>query len=116
MLEVLDREGVEIDLVAGTSVGAVVGATWPDEARQLREVMGQQIFLGPGYGAQGATADDCKASFRSDGTGAIVNASRSVIYAFDDAQGASEAWPEAIAAAARNFAADLAGALGAASR
>ncbi len=93
-------------------VGAVVGATWPDEAKTLRQLMGRQVFLVPGYGAQGATAADCAAAFRPDGTGAIVNASRSVIYAHQRDEYAGSPWREAVAAAARNFAADVAGAVG----
>lgn len=91
-------------------LGAVVGATYPDEARQLREIMPQQIFLVPGYGAQGATAADCAASFKADGTGAIVNASRSVIYAFSK-ENADADWKTAIKSAAKAFAADIAGVL-----
>ncbi|MDP6635226.1 MAG: orotidine-5'-phosphate decarboxylase [Phycisphaerae bacterium] len=90
-------------------VGAVVGATYPDEARQLREMMPEQIFLVPGYGAQGATAADCAASFKPDGTGAIVNASRSIIYAYDKNPDAD--WRQAIRQAAQAFATDLAGAV-----
>ncbi len=93
-------------------VGAVVGATYPEEARQLREIMPQQVFLVPGYGAQGATAQDCAASFKADGTGAIVNASRSVIYAFDREEYAGMDRPAAIRAAAKAFAEDIAGAVG----
>jgi orotidine-5'-phosphate decarboxylase len=89
-------------------LGAVVGATYPQEARALREIMPRQIFLVPGYGAQGATASDCAASFKSDGTGAIVNASRSVIYAHQRAEYADMDWKQAVAAAARDFAEDLA--------
>ena len=88
-------------------VGAVVGATYPDEARRLREIMPQQIFLVPGYGAQGASADDCAAAFKPDGTGAIVNASRSVIYAFSRDEYAGMDWKEAIKAAAEKFADDI---------
>jgi len=91
-------------------VGAVVGATYPDEARMLREVMPQQIFLVPGYGAQGATAADCAAAFDGDGRGAIVNASRSVLYAF--ASKPDVPWQQAVQQAAKDFAADIAGALG----
>ncbi|HDZ20804.1 hypothetical protein LCGC14_0269150 [marine sediment metagenome] len=93
-------------------VGAVVGATWPDEARALRKIMDRQIFLVPGYGAQGATAADCAASFSSEGAGAIVNASRSVIYAFRDQRYADRPWRDAVGEAAREFAADLAAAVG----
>ena len=62
-------------------LGAVVGATKPQDAARLRERMPQQIFLVPGYGAQGGGAEDVKACFRPDGSGAIITASRSVIYA-----------------------------------
>ena len=92
-------------------VGAVVGATYPEEARRLRQIMPKQIFLVPGYGAQGATADDCAAAFKSDGTGAIVNASRSVIYAGGGEQYAATNWQEAVEAAARAFAEDISRAL-----
>ena len=85
-------------------VGAVVGATYQAEAARLRERMPQQIFLVPGYGAQGATADDCRAAFKADGTGAIVNASRSVIYAYAKASGD---WKQAVDTAAAAFAQDL---------
>jgi len=92
-------------------IGAVVGATWPDEARRLRELMPNQLFLVPGYGAQGASAADCAASFKADGTGAIVNASRSVLYPAADKRYADNRWPQAVAAAAQAFADDIAGAL-----
>ncbi|HLC76101.1 MAG TPA: orotidine-5'-phosphate decarboxylase [Candidatus Peribacterales bacterium] len=62
-------------------VGAVVGATYPEEMKYLRTLMPHSIFLIPGYGAQGGTAADVKHGFLPDGTGAIVNASRSIIYA-----------------------------------
>jgi orotidine-5'-phosphate decarboxylase len=110
MAELVARLGQQEGLLdsAGTScVGAVVGATWPEEARMLRQIMPEQTFLVPGYGAQGATADDCMASFRQDGSGAIVNASRSVIYAHarDEMQGLD--WQEAVEQAAEAFAEDL---------
>ena len=88
-------------------VGAVVGATYPTEAAMLRKLMPRQIFLVPGYGVQGGTAADAAAAFKPDGTGAIVNASRSVLYAFADAQYAGKGWRDAIAAAAGDFAADI---------
>jgi orotidine-5'-phosphate decarboxylase len=95
-----------------SSVGAVVGATWPQEAKMLRERMARQIFLVPGYGAQGASAADCAASFKADGTGAIVNASRSVLQAHASKQYARLDWPQAIERAAKAFAADIAQAVG----
>ncbi len=63
-------------------LGAVVGATFPQEALQLRNILTNNIFLVPGYGAQGAQAQDLKASFKDDKTGALINASRSIIYAY----------------------------------
>ena len=95
-------------------VGAVVGATWPAQARELRAVMPHCTVLVPGYGAQGATADDCMASFSADGRGAIVNASRSVLYAFDREPYRTQFkadWPAAIGAAAKDFRDDLARAI-----
>lgn len=65
-------------------LGAVVGATFPKQAEKLREVMPNSIFLVPGYGAQGGTAKDVKACFKEDGTGAIVNSSRGIIYAWEE--------------------------------
>lgn len=67
-----------------SSVCAVVGATFPEEAAKLRKQMPNTIFLVPGYGAQGATAKDLKGYFNKDGLGAIVNASRSIIFAYKD--------------------------------
>ncbi|MCL2838820.1 MAG: orotidine-5'-phosphate decarboxylase [Oscillospiraceae bacterium] len=65
-----------------SSVGAVVGATYPEQAERLRELMPRTYFLVPGYGAQGGTAKDVAKSFNSDGLGAIVNASRSIMCAY----------------------------------
>lgn len=65
-----------------SSVGAVVGATYPEEAATLRNLMPNQIFLVPGYGAQGGGAEDTKPCFHKNGTGAIVNSSRGIIFAY----------------------------------
>lgn len=62
-------------------IGAVVGATYPDEARLLREMMPVSYFLVPGYGAQGGGAHDIVPCFNADGLGAIVNSSRGILYA-----------------------------------
>lgn len=62
-------------------VGAVVGATYPEELSYLRTLMPHCPLLLPGYGAQGATAEDCARGFLPDGTGAVVAATRSIIYA-----------------------------------
>ncbi len=66
-------------------LGAVVGATKPADAASLRARMPQQIFLVPGYGAQGGSARDVRACFKADGTGALITASRSVIFAYNPA-------------------------------
>jgi orotidine-5'-phosphate decarboxylase len=65
-----------------SAVGAVVGATYPQQARALRALMPHTIFLVPGYGAQGATAADVVSCFDARGYGAIINASRSILFAF----------------------------------
>lgn len=61
-------------------IGAVVGATYPEEATRLRELMPKSLFLVPGYGAQGGRAEDILPCFRSDGLGAVVNSSRGILY------------------------------------
>lgn len=65
-----------------TMVGAVVGATHPEEAKSLVRRMGVTFFLVPGYGAQGATADDVAVNFDYRGLGAIVNSSRGIMQAY----------------------------------
>jgi orotidine-5'-phosphate decarboxylase len=70
-----------------SSVGAVVGATYPLDARRARELMPAATILVPGYGTQGGTAADAVASARADGTGFIVNASRSLLYAYQKKEG-----------------------------
>ena len=65
-----------------SSVGAVVGATYPKEAKKLRNMMPKTIFLVPGYGAQGGGAEDTVPCFNDDGHGAIVNSSRGILYAY----------------------------------
>ena len=69
-----------------SSVGAVVAPGDVDRARRLRERMPDSIFLVPGFGAQGRSVEQVAACFKEDGTGAIVNASRSVLYAYEDAR------------------------------
>ncbi|MDR1439186.1 MAG: orotidine-5'-phosphate decarboxylase [Clostridiales bacterium] len=64
------------------SVGAVVGATYPEQAKSLRAMMPHAYILVPGYGAQGGTAVGAAAAFDESGLGAIVNASRSVLRAW----------------------------------
>ena len=65
-----------------SSIGAVVGATYPQEAVTLRQSMKQTLFLVPGYGAQGGTPDDIAECFNPGGLGAIINSSRGIIFAY----------------------------------
>ena len=89
-------------------VGAVVGATYPEQAQKLLSRMGITFFLVPGYGAQGATADDVAVVFdyREDmlGTGAIVNSSRGIMNAYKNSRWkemySEENWAEAAKAEA----------------
>ncbi|OGJ55574.1 orotidine 5'-phosphate decarboxylase [Candidatus Peribacteria bacterium RIFCSPHIGHO2_02_FULL_52_16] len=85
-----------------SSIGAVVGATYPEEMKYLRTLMPHVPFLIPGYGAQGGTAADVKHGFIPDGTGAIVNASRSIINASK-----GKDWKEAAAKAASEMAEEI---------
>lgn len=87
-----------------SSIGAVVGATYPEQAKILRQVMRNAFFLVPGYGAQGATAQDIKPCF-IQGKGAIINASRSILYSFSPEQ--PEYFIEKIRQAAINMQKDI---------
>ena len=70
-----------------SSLGAVVGATYPAEAGTLRQLMPQSLFLVPGYGAQGGDAQDVLPAFNEDGLGALISSSRAIIFAYQkDAQ------------------------------
>jgi orotidine-5'-phosphate decarboxylase len=96
-----------------SSVGAVVGATYPEDLAKYRQEMPKAIILVPGYGAQGGTAADVVGAFNADGLGAVVNASRSVIFAYakqGDGVTPSQA-KQAIAAAAAAMNQDINGAL-----
>jgi orotidine-5'-phosphate decarboxylase len=93
------------------SVGAVVGATYPEQLAELRQAMPHTWLLIPGYGAQGGTAKDCAAAFDQHGLGAIVNNSRGIIFAharpeYKDRFGAAR-WQEAVEAATRDMIAQL---------
>ncbi len=89
-------------------VGAVVGATYPDEARRLRRLMPRAMFLVPGYGAQGGTAADAVAGACADGSGVLVSASRSIAEAWKSS--GSDDWRAAAAAELDRMNADLAAA------
>lgn len=65
-----------------SSVSAVVGATYPKQLQELRELMPHSYFLIPGYGAQGGKAEDIALGFDENGLGGIVNATRSLMCAY----------------------------------
>lgn len=69
-----------------SNVGAVIGATYPQQLAELRRVLPWTPFLIPGFGAQGGTADDVSSGFDEEGFGAIINSSRGIIYAGQDAE------------------------------
>jgi orotidine-5'-phosphate decarboxylase len=92
-------------------VGAVCGATYPEQLAELRQVMPSTLFLIPGFGAQGGMAKDCAAAFDERGLGGIVNNSRGIIFAhsrveyrdkFGDAR-----WQAAVEAATQDMIAQL---------
>jgi orotidine-5'-phosphate decarboxylase len=65
-----------------SQIGAVVGATYPKQAKVLRKIMPKSFFLVPGYGAQGSTGKDLINCFNKDGYGAVINSSRGIIFAY----------------------------------
>ncbi len=92
-------------------LGAVVATRSADDAVRLRQAMPRSIFLVPGYGAQGGAAEDFVPYFHAGGTGALVAAGRSVIFAHENAtyqERFGDDWQQCIEAACRDFAADIA--------
>jgi orotidine-5'-phosphate decarboxylase len=87
-----------------SSVGAVVGATVPRFIGEARRAMPQAIILLPGIGAQGATPADVARAFTSGPASALVNASRSIIYAYRDT---TDDWRAAAGAETARLAADV---------
>lgn len=84
-----------VDASGLSAVGAVVGATVPQRMAALRALMPHQVFLIPGVGAQGGRPDDLGPAFAGNRAGALVSASRSIIYA-DDPRAAAEALRETL--------------------
>lgn len=96
-----------------SAVGAVVGATHPAQAAQIRAALPYAFFLVPGYGAQGATARELKGCFNPDGLGAVVNSSRGIIFAWEREPYRGLPWEKAVEKAVLDMKADLNGVLGA---
>jgi len=89
------------------TVGAVVGATFPEQLAELRAAMPHTWFLVPGYGSQGGTAADVAAAFDDHGRGAIVNNSRGIIFAYARSEYLERfgpaRWQDAVEAATREM-------------
>ena len=88
-------------------IGAVVGATYPEQGKALRKLMPKTYFLVPGYGAQGATAEDLAGCFNKDGLGAIVNSSRGIIAAYQKDHYGKDFGPADFAKASRQAVIDM---------
>lgn len=99
--QLVDKWGKSISSETTTynPVGAVVGATHPTEAKELRKMLTNTFFLVPGFGAQGATAADIVVNFDSKGGGAVVNSSRGLMFAYKNERWAkkysSSRWADA---------------------
>ncbi len=94
------------------NIGAVVGATWPEQLSELRAALPHVWFLVPGYGSQGGGAKDVAGAFDANGLGAIINNSRGIIFAhradaYKEKFGEAR-WEGAIEAATRDMIAALA--------
>ena len=93
------------------SVGAVVGATWAEQLAELRQVMPTAPLLVPGYGAQGGTAKDVAKAFHPNGSGALINNSRGIIFAHlkepFQSQFGEARWQDAVEAAAKQMIGEL---------
>ena len=98
-------------------IGAVVGATYPEQGKVLRKLMPKTFILVPGYGAQGGRGKDLVHFFNEDGLGAIINSSRGIIAAYKQeayAQCGPQNFAEASRQAVKDMIADIDGALQAA--
>ena len=93
-------------------IGAVVGATYPEELKSLRNAMPHVPLLIPGYGSQGGTSQDTAGGFDDQGLGALVNSSRGILFSFRKSPWKEEfgegRWEEAVEASTRTMIEDLA--------
>ena len=96
MGKMCEKWGEDLPGVYGYSgVGAVVGATYPEQIKELRALLLHTFFLIPGYGAQGATAADIAGAFDKNGLGGIVNSSRGIMCAYQKQKCAETEFAEA---------------------
>ena len=114
--KMVDEWGKELMGDAYSYVGAVVGATYPEMGKVLRDIMPKAYILVPGYGAQGGKGKDLTHFFNKDGLGAIVNSSRGIIAAYQSyaykEKFAEENYADASRAAVLDMKEDIAQALG----
>ena len=106
----VDSWGLDLMGDGYSYVGAVVGATYPEEGRILRDIMPRAFILVPGYGAQGGKGADLVHFFDKDGLGAIVNSSRGIIAAYQNEKYASygeAAYADASRAAVEDMITDI---------
>lgn len=89
------------------TLGAVVGATYPAELKELRRRLEKVFFLVPGYGAQGGTAQDVAGAFDRFGWGAVINSSRGILCAWKKAENGAERFQDAARAAAETMRDDI---------
>ena len=91
------------------NVGAVVGATYPEQLAELRESMPNTIFLIPGFGAQGGSAADVAGGLDAKGLGGVINSSRGIIFAYQRPEYANASnWQSAVEQATHNAIAKIA--------
>ncbi len=90
-----------------SKIGAVVGATHKEQGIALRQQMPHTFFLVPGYGAQGATAEDLAGCFNKEGLGSIVNSSRGIIAAYKNAKYSGQFSEKDFAQASRQAVIDM---------
>lgn len=88
-------------------MGAVVGATHPRDGERIRKILPNTFFLVPGYGAQGAGAEDLIPNFNKGGKGAIINSSRGIIAAYRNEKYQKDFEAKDFAKAARAAALDM---------
>ena len=82
-----------------SAIGVVIGATFPEIAKKLRSIMPCNIFLVPGYGAQGGEAKNLKSLFDKSGNGALIVSARGIIFSYKK----SENWENVSTSEMSNF-------------
>ncbi len=118
MGELVQGWAADADLIGHSGyscIGAVVSPRDIESTERLRSLMPNCYFLVPGFGAQGRKAEEVARCFKPDGTGAIVNASRSVIYAYNEPRYRElygDDWERAIEHSCRDLVGTIRSALG----